>query len=99
MFVAMGTRTCLGWVLDAQRIVARAHRVVARSWLLRPRVESTRSALLRFDRAVLDWSPVKQYVSGVLHGSLSAALARTTDPICRAADSHNSRLFCSVSAR
>ena len=33
MFVAMGAWTCLGWVLDAQRAVARAHRAIAGPWL------------------------------------------------------------------
>src|SRR5215475_4388909 len=98
MVVALGTRTSLGWVLDVERVVARAHRVVARSWLFRSRVESTRFTLLRFNRAVLDRSPVKQHVSGLLHGSVPAAAARTTDPVCRAANSHNRRMFCVVFA-
>jgi len=33
MFVALGARTCLGWLLDAQRALARADRAVARPWL------------------------------------------------------------------
>jgi hypothetical protein len=33
MLVTLGTRTTLGWVLDAQRALARTHRAIARSWL------------------------------------------------------------------
>ncbi len=32
-FVGVGARTCLGWLLDAQRALACAHRAVARPWL------------------------------------------------------------------
>jgi len=32
-FVALGARTSLGRVLDAQRALARAYRAVARPWL------------------------------------------------------------------
>src|SRR5215467_6772570 len=98
MVLALGTRASLGWVLDVERVVARAHRVVARSWLHGSRVESAGFILLRFNRAVLDWSPVKQHVPGLLHGSIPAATARTTGPVCRAADSHNGRMFCSIFA-
>src|SRR5262249_10723245 len=98
MVLALGTRASLGWVLDVERVVAGAHRVVARSWLHGSRVESTRSALLRFNRAILDWSPVKQHVPGLLHGSVPAAVAPAADPVCRAADSHNSGMFCPVFA-
>lgn len=31
--VCVGSWTCVGWVLDAQRALARADRTVARSWL------------------------------------------------------------------
>ena len=31
--VVLGAWTCLGWILDAQRALARADRAVARSWL------------------------------------------------------------------
>src|SRR4029077_3638981 len=99
MFVAMGAWTALGRVLDAQRALARAHRAVARPWLFQSRVESTRSALLRLDRAVLDRSPVVEHLSRVLHGSVPTAPASATDPICRTADCCNSRMFCAVSSR
>jgi hypothetical protein len=33
MLIVVGTRTSLGWVLDAERAVARAHRALARPWL------------------------------------------------------------------
>jgi hypothetical protein len=33
MVVGVGARTCLGWVLDAQRALACADRTVARPWL------------------------------------------------------------------
>lgn len=80
MFVAVGAWTRLGWFLDAQCALARAYRAVARPWL--SGIESTRFALLRLDRSVLDWSPVIEHVPGVLHGSVSTAPARTADPIC-----------------
>ena len=32
-FVGVGTWARLGWVLDAQRALARAYRAVARPWL------------------------------------------------------------------
>jgi hypothetical protein len=65
--VTVGARTSLGWLLDAERTVARAHCAVARQWVFEPGIEPTRSALLRFNGAVLDWSPIEQHVSGVLH--------------------------------
>src|SRR5438477_12156475 len=97
MVAALGARACLGWLLDTQRAMARADRAVARPRLFESRVESARSALFRFDRSVLDRSPLKQHVSGVLHGSVSTAPPSAADPVCRAADSHNSRMFCAVS--
>ena len=33
VFVAVGAWTSLGWLLDAQRALARTHRAVARPWL------------------------------------------------------------------
>jgi hypothetical protein len=33
VFVGLGSWTCLGWVLDAQRALACANRTVARPWL------------------------------------------------------------------
>ena len=97
MVAALGARACLGWLLDTQRAMARADRAVARPRVFESRVESARSALFRFDRSVLDRSPLKQHVSGVLHGSVSTAPPSAADPVCRAADSHNSRMFCAVS--
>ena len=32
-FAGVGTWTCLGWLLDAQRALARAHRAIAGPWL------------------------------------------------------------------
>ena len=98
MFIAVGARTCLGWLLDAQRALARAHRAVARPWLFQSRVESTRSALLRFNRPVLDRSPIVEHLSRLLHGSVPAAPARAADPVCHAADCRHSRMFCAVSS-
>src|SRR5437762_9983702 len=98
MFVTVGAWTWLGWILDAQRALARADRAVARAWLFRSGVESTRSALLRFNCAVLDRPPVIEYLSRVLHGGVSSAPARTTDPIRGITASHNSRMFCAVSS-
>src|SRR5215468_6909294 len=94
--VGMGAWTSLGRVLDAQRPVARADRAVACSWIFRSGVESTRSALLRFDRPVLDWSPVIEHLPRLLHGSVSAAPARTAGPVHCATVTDNSRMFCAV---
>ena len=33
MLLALGARASLGWILDAQRAVARAHRIMARPWV------------------------------------------------------------------
>ncbi len=95
---AVGTRTTLGWVLDTQRALARADRPVARPRVFESGVESARSALLRFDRSVLDRPPIVEHLSRVLHGSVSTAPARTADPVRRAASAHNSRMFCAVSS-
>src|SRR5215469_184610 len=96
--VGMGAWTSLGRVLDAQRPVARADRAVACPWLFRSGVEPTRSALLRFDRPVLDWSPVIEYLSRLLHGSVPTSPPRTAGPIHCAAATDNSRMFCAVSS-
>src|SRR5215510_6941948 len=96
--VAMGAWTALGRVLDAQRAVARADRAVARPWLFQSRVEPTRSALFRFDRPVLDRSPLIEHLSRVLHGSVPTASARTADPVHCAPATHNSRMFRAVSS-
>src|SRR6516164_679668 len=96
MLVGVGPWAALGWLLDAQRAVARADRAVARPWLFRSGVESTRSALLRFDRPVLDWSPVIEYLSRVLHGSVPTSPPRTANPVHCAAATDNSRMFCVV---
>ena len=66
--IAVGPGTTLGWLLDTQRAVARADRTLARPQIFQSRVESTRSVLLRFDRSVLDWSPVVKHVPRLLHG-------------------------------
>src|SRR3954454_7187559 len=97
-FVGVGTWTCLGWLLDAQRALARAPRAVARTWVFESRVESTRSALLRFNCAVLDRSPIIEHLSRVLHGSVSSAPARTADPVHYPSATGNSRMFCAVSS-
>src|SRR6266849_981955 len=96
--IAVGPGTTLGRLLDTRRAMARAYRAVARPWVFESRVESARSALFRFDRSVLDWSPVIKHLPRVLHGSVPAALASAAHPLCRAADSRNNRMLCAVSA-
>ena len=96
VFVSVDSWAAVGRVLDAQRAVARADRPVARPWLFRSGVESTRFALLRFNRALLDWAPVVEHVPRVLHRSLSTAFARTADPVRRAAVTDYSSVFCIV---
>src|SRR5438552_8765564 len=53
--IALGPLASLGRVLDTDRTLALAHRAMARPWVFEPGVESSRSALLRFSRALLDW--------------------------------------------
>ena len=96
MVIGVGARAGLGRVLDAQRAVARADRPVARPWLFRSGVESTRSALLWFNCPVLDRSPVIEHLPRVLHGSVPTAPARTADPVHRATGADNGRMFCGV---
>ena len=98
MLVAVGAWADLGRVLDTQRTLARPDRAVARSRLFQSRVESARFAVLWLDRSVLDWSPLKQHISRVLHGSVSTAPPSSADPIRRAATARNGGMFCSVSA-
>ena len=98
MVLALDTRTTLGWVLDTERALARADRPVARPRVFESGVESARSALFRFNRSVLDRSPTLEHIPRVLHGSVSAAPAGTADPVHRAADFHNSRMFCALSS-
>src|SRR6476619_920554 len=98
MSVALGARAGVGRILDTERAVARAHRAVASAWLFQPGVESARSALLRFDRVVLDRPPIVEHLPCVLHGSLPTASARTANPIHGAASAHNSRMFCALSS-
>src|SRR4030095_5488439 len=95
--VAMGAWASLGWILDAQRALARADRAMARAWVFHPEVESTRSALLWFNRAVLDWPPVIEHVSRLLHRSVSAASTSTADPVCRAPNSRDSSIVRCIS--
>ena len=75
MVVGVGARAGLGWILDTERTLARADRPMASPWVFESRVESARFALLRLDRPVLDWSPIVEHLSRVLHGSVSAAPA------------------------
>ena len=96
--IAVGPGTTLGRVLDTQRALARADRAVARPRLFESGVESARSALLRFDRPVLDRPPIVQHLSRVLHGSVPTAPASAAHPVCRAATFRNSRMLCAVSA-
>src|SRR6478672_4197472 len=98
MSVALGARAGVGRILDTERAVARADRAVASAWLFQPRVESARSALLRFDRSVLDRPPTVEHLPRVLHGSVSTAREGTADPVRCAASVNNSRMFCAVSA-
>ena len=95
--VALGARTALGRILDAECALACAHRAMACPWLFQPGVESTRSALLRFNRAFLDWSPVIQHLSRVLHGSVPTASSSTADPVRIAPASRNRGMLCSIS--
>src|SRR6516164_3059486 len=99
MLVGVGPWAALGWLLDAQRAVARADRAVARPWLFRSGVESARSPLLRFDCPLLDRSPVIEHLPRVLHRSVPTAPARTADPVHRAAGAYYGWMFCAVSPR
>src|SRR6478735_6759722 len=98
MSVALGARAGVGRILDTKRAVARANRAVASARIFQPRVESARSALLRFDRSVLDRPPIVEHLPRVLHRSVSTAPAGTADPVRRAAGVNNSRMFCAVSS-
>src|SRR5438046_355273 len=71
---------------------------MARPRVFEPGVEPTRSALLRSDRPFLDWPPIIQHVSRVLHRGVPAAPARAANPVCGAPASRNDRVFCAVSA-
>ena len=67
MVVVVGTWTTLGWLLDPQRALARAHHSLALSWIFQPGDESTGSTLLRSNRALLDWAPIVEYLPRVLY--------------------------------
>src|SRR4029453_19179666 len=97
MPVALGAWASLGWILDAQRALARAHRAMARAWVFQPGVESTRSALLWFNRAFLDRPPVIEHVSRLLHRSVSAAFTSPADSVCRSPTSRYSSMFWCIS--
>src|SRR3954451_24158652 len=98
MLVGVGAGTALGWVLDAQRALACTDRTFARPRIFGSGVESTRSALLRFDCPLLDRSPVIEHLSRLLHGSLPTASARTADSVRCAAAADNSGMLCGVSS-
>src|SRR5215472_13163619 len=98
MVVGVGARTALGWILDAQRALARANHPLALPWIFQSGDESTRSTLLRSNRALLDWSSIVQYLSRLLHGSVPTSSARTANSVRCAAASDNSRMFCAVSS-
>src|SRR4030095_2732841 len=91
--VAVGAWASLGWILDAQRALARSDRAMARPWVFQPGVESTRSTLLWFNRAFLDRPSVIEHVSRILHRSVPAASTRTANPVCRAPNSRYSSMF------
>src|SRR5437667_1813211 len=93
--IALGARAALGRILDAECALACAHRAMACPWLFQP--ESTRSALLRFNGAFLDWSPVIQHLSRVLHGSVPTASSSTADPVRIAPASRDRGMLCSIS--
>src|ERR1700746_3723745 len=95
--IALGPRASLGRILDAQRTLARADRAMARPWVFQSRVESTRSTLLRFNRALLDWSSIVQHLSRVLHRSVPTSLTLPADPVCGAACVDYGLVFCRVS--
>src|SRR6266404_52006 len=97
MAIAMGARTTLGWVLDAQCALARAHHSLVVQWVFQSGNESTRCTLLRYNRALLDWSPIVQHLSLVLHGSVPTASSSTAGSVRGAPASRDSRMLCSIS--
>src|SRR6266403_5029864 len=70
---------------------------MARPWVFESGVESARSALLRFNRALLDWSPVVQHISRLLHRSVQTALTRAADPVRHTPACRNSAMFRFIS--
>src|ERR1041385_4676126 len=90
--IIVGTWTCLGWVLDAERALACANRAGARPWLLRSGIESARSALLWFNGSLLDRSQVVEYVPRVLHRSVPTSSTRAADPVHPAAATDNGQI-------
>src|SRR5438094_5277263 len=96
--VALGARASLGRILDAECTLARARHPLVVPRIFQPGIESTRSALLRFDGALLDWSPVVEHLSRVLHRSVPTASTTGADPIRRDPACNNSSVFCSISS-
>src|ERR1700746_2585941 len=95
--IALGARASLGRILDAQRTLARTDRAMARPWVFRSRVESTRPTLLRFNRALLDWSSIVQHLSRVLHRRGPTSLTLPADPVRGTACVDYGLVFCRVS--
>src|SRR5439155_12771415 len=93
-----GSWGTLGRILDAQCAVACAHCALARPRIFQPRVESTRSALLRFDCALLDWPQVVEHLSRILYRSVSTTPAGAAHPVRHTPASGDSRVFCSISS-
>src|SRR6266481_2226709 len=96
--VALGARTSLGRILDAECTLARARHPLVVPRVFQPGVESTRSALLRFDCALLDWSQVVEHLSRILYRSISTAAAGAAHPVRHTPASGDSRVFCSISS-
>src|SRR5262245_54914028 len=98
MVVALGARTALGRLLDAQRALARANHPLALPWVFQPGDQSTRCTLFRSNCALLDWSPIVQHLSRVLHRGVPTAATHTAGSLRRAAACNNSSVFCHISA-
>src|SRR5438034_8429854 len=96
--VALGARTSLGWVLDAQCALARANHPLALTWIFQSGGESTGCTLLRSNRTLLDWAPIVQHLSRVLHRSVPTAPSRTAGSVRRAPGCNNSSVLCHISA-
>src|SRR4051794_7616385 len=94
----MGSRTGLGWFLDAQRSVACPDCSLARVRVLRSRVQPAGSIIFRSDCVVLDRSPALQHVFSLLHRSLSAAPPLGTDPLYRTSAFGYRSMFCNIFA-
>src|SRR3954465_7956150 len=89
----MGAGPGLGWLLDVERVLARAHRPLARVRIRRTGVRTARPALLRTYRLVLARSPVLQYLARPLSGSLPPAPPPSAGPLRCASGADHARMF------